>query len=160
MRAVVNTKKHYVQSSLFAVASGAIVNITMAIAQAVPVAGANVVREGSKISAIYCEMWLTSDDAAAGTAIVTLEKLPGSATVMTAADSAALDTYDNKKNIFHCQMGLTPSNVQYPMASVKGWFRIPKSKQRMGAEDSLVLNIHGQSNGLAACGFFTYKEQY
>ncbi len=159
MRPVINTEKHYLQVSLGTVASGAITAITLAQAVAAPTTLAQV-REGAVISAIYIEMWITGDDAVQGTSIVTLEKLPGSATAMTTTESAALGAYDNKKNVFFTQMGLTPPNTQYPMASVKGWFKIPKGKQRFGLEDSLVLNIHGQSDGVTFCGFATYKEQY
>ncbi len=159
---MVNTEKHYFQQSLATVASGAITNIKLIEAVAAPGATEpDEVREGAKISAIYIEMWLHSDDAASGTAIVTIEKLSGAANDnMTAAESASLNGYDNKKNVFFTQMGLIGSNVTYPMASVKGWFKIPKSKQRFGLQDRLMLNIHGQSNGLSLCGFATFKEQY
>ncbi len=160
MRPIIHTEKHYVQSSLFAVASGAITQVIIASAIAAAPSAANAVREGSTISAVYVEMWLTSDDAAAGTVIVTLEKLPGSAPAMTTTESAALASYDNKKNVLHTQMGLLGPNVQVPIAVIKGWFKIPKGKRRMGLEDSIVLNIFGQSNGVSGCGFFTYKEQY
>ncbi len=150
-----------VQTSLATVASGAITNITFAQgSQAGVGAVATTVREGSKISAVYVEMWVTSDDAASGTAIITLEKRPGGVVAMTAANSAALDAYNNKKNILHTMMGLIPPNVQYPMAALKGWFKIPKGKQRFGINDRLVLNIHGQSNGMQFCGVTIYKEQY
>ncbi len=158
MRPVINTEKHYVQSSLFAVASGALTQIVIAFADSGT--AATSVRQGSVISAVYVEMWLTSDDAAAGSVICTLEKSPGSGAVMTVAESAALFSYDNKKNVLHTQMGLLGPNVQVPIAVIKGWFKIPKSKRRFGLEDALVLNIHGQSNGVSGCGFFTYKEQY
>ncbi len=106
-------------------------------------------------------MWLQSQDSSLATSIVTLEKLPGSNNSgMTAADSAALGAYDNKKNVLHTQMGLLPNNVGYPMATIKGWFKIPKGKQRMGFEDRLMLNVHAQSSGISGCGFFLYKEQY
>ncbi len=163
MRPVVNTRKHIVQQSLAAVASGAITNIVLVNCQQdVDVAVASEVREGSKVTAIYVEMWISSDDAASGTAIVTLEKVPGAGgtSTMTAAESAALNDYDNKKNVFYTMMGLTPSNVQYPQAAIRGWIKIPKSKQRFGLEDRIILNVHGQSNGLALCGFAIYKEQY
>ncbi len=159
MRPRVNTNKHIVQKSLFAIASGAIVNSIIANAVAAPTAPDHV-REGAIISAVYIEMWLTSDDAAAGTAIVTLEKLPGSSAVMTTTEAATLDTYTNKKNVFHTQMGLLPSNVTYPMATIKGWIKIPKGKQRFTTNDSLILNIFAQSNGVSACGFYLFKEQY
>ncbi len=160
MRPVVNTEKHVPQFSLFAIAAGAISNLALAAAVAVPSVAVHV-REGAKISAVYVEMWVTSDDAAAGTVIFTLEKVPGTQTVlMTAAQSAVLNDYPNKKNILHTQMGLIGSNVQYPMAVIKGWIKVPKSKQRFGLNDRLHLNIHAQSNGIAACGFALYKEQY
>ncbi len=161
MRPTIHTEKHMVQSSLFAVASGALTNVIIASASQDPTkTAANAIREGSTVSAVYVEMWLTSDDTAAGTAIVTLERVPGGVTAMTAAESAALDSYNNKKNIFHTFMGLLGPNTQVPMASIKGWIKIPKGKQRFGISDRLILNVHGQSNGLAACGFFVYKEQY
>ncbi len=159
MRPTINTEKHYVQFSLFAVGSGALVSQLIAAGNAVPV-GATQVREGAKISAVYLEFWATSDDAAAGTCINTLEILPGNATTMTAAESAALDSYDNKRNILHTQMGLLGPNVQYPMALVKGWFKIPKGKQRFGKGVRLRFNLHGQSNGMSVCGFAIYKEQF
>ncbi len=159
MRPVVNTEKHFDQHSLFAVGSGAIVNQVVLTAVAVP-ASATQIREGAKVSAVYVEMWLSSDDAASGTAICTLEKLDGGKALMTTGNSGALNDYVNKKNIFHTQMGLLPSNVQYPMAVVKGWIKIPKNKQRFGLGDRLMFNIFGQSNGVAGCGFFLYKEQY
>ncbi len=161
MRPRVHVEKHIVQNSLFAVASGAITTLGIARAKQTVVQTTDThVREGAIISAVFIEMWLTSDDAAAGTVIVTLEKRPSGLTGMTTTEAAALNSYDNKKNILHTQMGLLPSNVDYPMAVVKGWFKIPKGKQRMGLEDQLVLNIFAQSNGIAGCGFMTYKEQY
>ena len=159
MRPRINTEKHYVQHSQFAVAAGAITNLVIASAKAIPTA-ANHVREGAVISAVYIEMWLVSDDASFSTSIVTLEKLPGVGATMTAAEAALLNDYQNKKNIFYTQMGLTPGNAQYPLATIRGWFKVPKGKQRMGLDDALVLNILGQSDGLAGCGFMTYKEQF
>ncbi len=159
MRPVVNTEKHYLQVSLATVASGSITPITLVFAEAVPTAVSSV-REGAKISAIYIELWVTGDDAVQSSGIITLEKRNGTAVAMTAAQSASLGTYVNKKNVFFTQMGLFPSNTTYPMASIKGWFKIPKSKQRFGLNDVLVINVHGQSDGLQFCGFSTYKEQY
>ncbi len=159
MRPVVNTEKHISQRSLFTVAAGAIDNFNFAITNAAPT-GAVQVREGAKISAVYVEMWVTSDDAALGTIITTLEKLVGSSTNMGTGESASLNTYDNKKNILYTQMGLIGNDVTYPMAVIKGWIKIPKSKQRFSLGDRLTLNIHAQSNGISGCGFVIYKEQY
>ncbi len=161
MRPMVHTEKHVVQNSLFAVASGALTSLTIADAKQEPVAAtAQDVREGCTISAVYAEIWLSSDDAASGTAICTLERRPGGVNTMTAAESAALNSYNNKKNVLYTFQGLLPSNVQYPMASIKGWIKIPKGKQRFGIGDKMVFNVHGQSNGVVGCGFFIFKEQY
>ncbi len=162
MRPVINTKKHIVQFSLSAVAAGAVSNSTLAFALADPVATvATDITEGAKIAAVYIEMWVQSDDAALGTVIVALEKTPGGTNIpANASDMAALNSYDNKKNILHTQMGLIPNNVTYPMNVIKGWFKIPKGKQRFGLEDGLFLNILAQSNGLSFCGFALYKEQF
>ncbi len=159
MRPRVNTVKHYVQTSLATIASGAILNVKLADAVAAPTAD-NEVREGAIISAIYVEMWIQTDDTALGSSIITLEKLVGPASPMTAADLADLGSYDNKKNILYTQMGLTPTSIQFPMATIRGWFKIPKGKQRFGLRDRLELNILAQSNGLSICGFSTFKEQY
>ncbi len=160
MRPVVNTQKHYIQTSLATVASGALLSILLSVAVDIRTAANNAVVTGAKISAVYLEYWIQSDDGALGSSIVTFEKVPGAGNTMTAAESASLQAYDNKKNIFYTQMGLTPNNVTYPMASIRGWFKIPKSKQRQGLDDQLRVNIHAQSNGLNVCGFATYKEQY
>ncbi len=161
MKPVINTEKHIVQVSLNTVTAGNILNLVWANAVAVPTAVLTEVREGCIIKAIYLEMWITSNDSSSSTGIVTLEKVEGAdATLMTTGESAGLGSYNNKKNIFHTQMGLVPPNTQHPLASVKGWFKIPKGKQRFGLGDRIVLNVHGQSNSLQMCGFGLYKEQY
>ncbi len=159
MKPVITTEKHIVQFSLASVASGAITSLVLVNAVAAP-STVPEVREGSIVSAIYIEMWVHSDDATSGSVITTLEKIGQGAASMAAGESASLNSYPNKKNIFHTQMGLIGSQTTYPMAVVKGWFKIPKGKRRFGLNDRLNLNIHGQSNGLVLCGFCTYKEQY
>ncbi len=161
MRPMVHTEKHINQFSLFTVASGAIVVLNIAKGEATPLATDPAdVREGCTIASVFVELWITTDDATAGSSIVTIEKRVSGLGSMAAGDSAALNVYDNKKNVFHTQMGLTPGNTQYPMATIKGWFKIPKGKQRFGLGDKLVINVHGQSNGLNGCGFVVFKEQY
>ena len=161
MRPRVHTEKHIVQRSLFAIVTGTISNIALARSVSTPAAASILdVREGCIITAVYVEMWVTSDDNAAGTVITTLEKVPSNAPSMTAADSADLNGYQNKNNILYTQMGLIPNNDTYPMVVIRGWFKIPKGKQRFALGDELVLNVHAQSNGISACGTILYKEQY
>ncbi len=159
MRPIVNSIKHYVQNSLFTIASGAVSNrIIIDAVRVAAASGVSEVVEGSVIKAVYLEFWVITDDAASGTVITTLEKIPADAGSPTAADMASLDGYTNKKNIFYTQMGLISPNVQYPTNVIKGWFKIPKGKQRFGLGDELRLNILAQSNGISACGFATFKE--
>ena len=161
MRPRVNTEKHYVQVSLATVAAGAILNTKLVEGIAASAVDAVSVREGAIVSAVYVEMWIQTDDAALGSSIITLEKLSGASdTNMTTTESAALNSYDNKKHVFYTQMGLTPPATQFPMVTIRGWFKIPKGLQRFGLQDRIMLNVHAQSNGLSICGFATYKEQY
>ncbi len=161
MRPRVHTRKHYVQQSIANVAASAIAQFK--IVEAVQDVGVGTVPfeviEGAVISAVYCEIWITSGDAAQATAIVTLEKLQAGATNMTTTESGLLNSYDNKKNVFYTFMGLVAPNVQVATPSIRAWMKIPKSKQRFGLGDKFVLNVHGQSNDVNLCGFFTFKEQ-
>ncbi len=159
MKNIINSEKHYVQYSLSAITSGSVANNNLCAA--VPVISKNLVfevEEGSLVKAVYLEFWVTSDDATQGSAIWALEKVQSGTAPMNAAEIAALNSYDNKKNVLHVGMGLIPTNVDYPMNLVKGWFKIPKGKQRMGIGDELQFSILAQSNGVSYCGFSTYKE--
>ncbi len=120
----------------------------------------NEIREGAKISAIYLEYWISSNDAAQGSALVTLEKIQADAPDMTFANHQALYSYKNKKNILYTFMGLVNPNVGVAMPIVRGWFKIPKSKQRFGLGDQLVVNYSGISSAINVCGFCIFKEQY
>ncbi len=160
MKPVINSEKHMIQISLTTLTSGNILNLVFATAVAVPATTLTEIREGSIIKAIWLELWIAVNADSMGTAIVTLEKLDGGKSLMTSGQSAGLGSYDNKKNVLHTQMGLTPGNSQYPMASLKGWFKIPKGKQRFGLGDRIVVNVHGQSSSLQMCGIGIYKEQY
>lgn len=131
----------------------------MAFSVAAPSAS-NEVREGCTISAVFVEMWVTSDDSAQGSTVVSLEKRPSLSPQMTYAQSQALNSYSNKRNVFFTSQGLTPPNVQSGIPFIRQWFKIPKGKQRMGLGDLITLNISGITNGANYCGFFTFKEQF
>ncbi len=161
MRPRINTVKHIVQDSLFTVAGGGITPRLQC--QAVNVTAANnpnEVREGAIISAVYLEYWVTSDDTNMSTVVVTLEKKNVNQTAMTVGASAALHSYDNKKNILAIHQGLFNANPGVAQSVFREWIKIPKSKQRFGLGDQLVINFFAQTIGLNACGFTLYKEQY
>ncbi len=160
MRPVVNTDKHYVQVSVTSVGLGALLATVFANAVQDATSSATEVREGAKISAVFIEMWITSDDAAQGSVSVSVEKRTGNSPTMTFAQSQALYSFPNKKNIMYHTQGLTSPNVQSGIPFIRQWFKIPKSKQRFGLGDNLTLNVSGITNGAVICGFFTYKEQF
>ncbi len=162
MKAPIHSVKHFTQMSLFTVTPAATL-VTKTVFEAVQATLANLnaeIREGAIVKAVWLELWLQSDDTSSSTFNVTIEKVPGSGGSMDFAESQSLFTYENKKNIFYTTQGLVGPNDEFPLNAFKGWIKIPKSKQRMGLGDKIVLNISAISNGLSACGILIFKEYY
>ncbi len=160
MRPIIHATKHYVQQTRSQVGTVSIQVLDIALSVESTTANAvDEVSEGVQIRAVYVEMWLL-DTANDGSFVVTLEKRPGGVNAQTFASSNSLGTYANKKNILYCTQGLSPNNgVGNPIPIIRDWFKIPKSEQRFGLADKLVLNITNNGlNDLEFCGFFTYKE--
>ncbi len=159
MRPRVNTKKHIVQQGINAITAGTIKNLLLARAVAAP-SGSTQVTEGSIITAIFIEMWYLATSSQPGSVTVTLEKRIGSMAAMSFTNSATLDAYTNKKNILYTTQGITPDSNGNPIPLLRQWLKIPKGKQRFGLEDSLILNISANVEGLTECGVAIYKEQF
>ncbi len=160
MRPMVITRKYYSQLPLSVIAAGGVININFVDSVAVLAKNTPVeVEEGSRVSAIYFEIWIKTNDAAAGTAVGIIEKQIASSVDPAAGNMGALDTYPNKKNILFTFMGLTNPALGVSMPMIKGWLKIPKSKARMGLGDKIVMSIFSQTGTLQVCGFCTYKEQ-
>ncbi len=160
VRPVVHSVKHYVQHSFGQVATVATNNILLAHAVESTVANlVNEVAEGTLIKAVFIELWVmdTGND---GSCIVTVMKTPIDNAGPTHGQMNALGVYTNKKNIFYTTQGLTPNDgIGNPRIAFKGWIKIPKSKQRFGLGDKLLLCIANNSlNDMDFCGFSTYKE--
>ncbi len=161
VRPTVNSTKHYVQTSLATVTAAAVLDIGIATAVNAPSANlAGEVREGCVIKAVFIEMWVRTNDTSAGTALVTLYKRSGGDTSITAAEQAALFTYDNKKNVLYHTQGLTNVNTDSATPFIRQWFKIPKGKQRFGLNDKLSLSIFAQALDQNVCGFMVYKEYF
>ncbi len=140
---------------------GTLVSTTIFEAVQATLANLNAeIREGAIVKAVWLELWITSDDTSQSSFTATVEKLPGSGGSMDFAESQALFSYENKKNILYTTQGLTGPFDEYPQMIFKGWIKIPKGKQRFGLGDSLRLNISAISNGLTACGIVIFKEYY
>ncbi len=161
MRPVINTSKRYNQYTITTIALGSIGQEFVVKSVAAPNAAVtSEVREGSKVSAVYIEMWIGSDDATVSSFNFSVEKIPGNGAFMTTAQASLLNTYPNKKNILYTAQGLIPPTNQSAIPVIRQWIKIPKSKQRMGLDDRIVLNMKAISNGINYCGFSLFKEQY
>ncbi len=162
VRSMVNSVKHYVQISLETVVAGAVDSIVISkavVANAVNTA--SEVREGCSIKAVYAEMWVRTGSVSEGSIVAILEKLPGvHAANPTAAEMAALFSYENKKNILYTTQGLTNDENNNAIAMYKGWIKIPKGKQRQGLNDQIKWHTFAQALDQIICGFFLYKEYY
>ncbi len=163
MRATINSTKHYVQVSLATILGGAA--LTTTIAQAVELGNVSAgsqfeVRAGAVIKAVFIEIWVRSSELSPGTALLSLVKTPTNQG-MTFAEQVGLHTYDNKKNVLYHTQGLTNDTDAQAIPFMRGWFKIPKGKQRFGLGDKLILNISSQAAiDNVICGFMTYKEYF
>ncbi len=155
----ITTEKHYTNFSPITVATAGINNSSVAIAVSVADKNtSNEVAEGNIVKAVFIERWLTSDDTAQSSFVLSVEKLENLGDLMTFAQSIAMNTYTNKKNILYVTEGLVAPSVQNPSPVIRQWIAIPKGKQRMGFGDRIIVNISGISNGITFCGFNTFKE--
>ncbi len=148
-------------NSFTAAATGA--NTVVVIAQSVDSAvntGATEVERGCKIFRIWVELWVYSS--AATTVGVTtgidmyIIKNPGDN--LTVPNPGSVGTSNEKKFVFKTFKGLIGARTEgTPPYTFRGWVKIPKIYQRMGADDKLQLVI--RPTGLAAlvCNNFIYK---
>ncbi len=160
MRAPIHSVKHYRQMSRTTVATT--VTSVESIALTVAIQDVNLeneVAEGSVLKAVYIELWAL-DSANDGSNVICLVKNAQNEVGLTTAQMNSLFTYDGKKNILFVSQGLSSNNgVGNPINIMRGWYKIPKSKQRFGLGDRLNLCITNNGpNTLEYCGFATYKE--
>jgi len=160
VRPVVHSIKHYVQLPISQITTG--VREVLPIARAMERSDVNTaseIAEGSIIKACYFEMWL-QNEGTLGEFIMTITKDIEDATGPTFTEQAALFSYTNKKNVLYTTQGLTSNDgVSGPVNIIRGWIKIPKSKQRFGLGDKINMNISNvSSNDLVRCGFALFKE--
>ncbi len=160
VRPMVHSVKHYVQFPIDQISTGT--RQINTVCNAVEISQKNVaseVTEGSTVKAIYFELWL-QNEGTLGEFIMTITKDPETATGPTFNEQAALFTYSNKKNVLYTTQGLTSNDgVSGPVNVIRGWVKIPKSKQRFGLGDSIHMNISNVSaNDLVRCGITIFKE--
>ncbi len=163
MKPIVQTRKHIFQISQSTVAQAINVNNNFITA----IEGArtlpNHVAEGANVKACYVEIWLSQDSATiVGSYTIVLYKNPGGNATISTTNMAALHDYDNKKNIFFTGQGLLTPNDGGQVPAMRGWYKIPKGKQRFGLGDSMsvaIRNNNATALDINFCGVIVYKEQ-
>ncbi len=160
MRAPIHSVKHYKQMSRSTVTTVTVKNERLIIAVQSTLANLeDEVREGAIVKAVYVELWLL-DSSNDGSFVLTIGKDTANSQGPTFGEMNTLFNYVEKKGIFYTSQGLTQNDgVTSAVPIVRGWFKIPKSKQRFGLGDTLNLNIANNGAGtIEYCGFATYKE--
>ncbi len=163
MRPIIKTKKHIFQISQSTVAQAVIANSDFLFAIEGPSTTPDQVNEGAIVRACYVELWLSQDSASViGSYTVALYKDPGGTNPATTANMAALHDYTNKKNLFFTAQGLLTPNDGGQVPVMRGWYKIPKGKQRFGLGDRMRITI--RNNNVTAvdinfCGLVIFKEQ-
>ncbi len=162
MRAPIHSKKHIFQVSQSVVTQGLVGNTVIVQAIEGPSTAPHQVVEGALVKACYVEMWVGID---AGTAIGSytwvLAKDPSGSSGMTTTNMAALHDYPNKKNILFTAQGLLAPETGGVIPVIRGWYKIPKGKQRFGLGDILRLSIRNNNSAdidIHFCGLAIYKE--
>ncbi len=159
MRPVIHSEKHYVQISRSTVTTVTRNFEDLILVKSVPSTAVDEVTEGAIVKAVFIELWVINQGND-GSHVVVISKIPQNVTGPTFVEMNALGQYPNKKNILFTQQGLDPNDgLTQPMNIIRGWVKIPKSKQRFGLGDSLRITIANNSaQDLFYCGFATYKE--
>jgi len=160
LRPIIHSRKHYVQTSLATIVAGAKSDVDLVTGLEAGTQGAvNAVTEGALVKAVYIEEWLRSPEATPGSFIGCLYKNVGGSTPFTTVELAGMGDAENKKNVLYFTQGLVNDTNSIATPLTKGWFKIPKSKQRFGLGDRLIWAIFAQGAiDLVRCGFATYKE--
>ncbi len=162
MKAPIKSKKHIFQISLSNVSQGLVVSTIFIDAIESTSTVPQQIEEGALVKACYVEYWVANESASVvGSYTITLEKLNGPASNPTTAQMAALHDYVNKKNIFFTSQALVPVEDAGVIPVMRGWYKIPKGKQRFGLNDRMAITIrnnNGTAVDLRFCGFVIFKE--
>ncbi len=162
MRAPIKSKKHIFQISQSTVAQAAVAVTVFADADEPTSTTPQGIEEGALVKACYVEFWVSQDSASVvGSYTVILCKLTSGSAQPTNTNLAALHDYNNKKNIFFSGQGLLTPNDGGQVPVIRGWYKIPKGKQRFGLNDRLcvaIRNNNATAIDINFCGLAIYKE--
>ncbi len=162
MRPIIKSKKHVFQISQSTVGQALVANAVLVDAVEGTSSTPEAVEEGAIVKSCYVEFWVSQDSASVvGSYTIILYKDPNSNNGATTSNMAALHDYPNKKNILFTAQGLLTPNDGGQVPVLRGWYKIPKGKQRFGLSDRLLITI--RNNNVTAidinfCGLAIYKE--
>ncbi len=162
MRPIIHSKKHISQLSQFTIAQSAVDSQVLVIAQEAVSTTPSAIEVGAIVKAVFIELWLgNASTSVVGSYTTILHKNPGGNAVATAANLAALHDFDNKKNILFTSQALVPPTDGGQVMVMRGWYKIPKGKQRFGLGDRLDLvtrNNNATAVDINGCGLAVFKE--
>ncbi len=158
MRPIINSKKHYVQTT-FTTATTLTTNTELLLFAKETPTSPNEVQEGAIVKALFWELWVLGSSQDAFFTLI-FAKYAGGQNSPTFTEMTLLNDWDNKKNILFTSQGLAPNESgANPVPIFRGWIKIPKGKQRMGLGDSIKFEIASRgASDINYCGFATYKE--
>ncbi len=160
VRPMVHSEKHIIQTSIVTAEAGTLETVDLIEGVAVVNKdAAHEVEEGSTIKAVYIEYWVRSSEISPGSGQAIVYKTSADQGTVTLAEMAALNGWNNKKNILYTTQGLY--NDQDADATLIGrfWIKIPKGKQRFGLGDKLKFTLSAAGAiDLVLCGLAIYKE--
>ncbi len=162
MKPVIKSKKHIFQISQGTTAQAAVSNFILATSIEGAPSTPDHIAEGALVKACYIELWVSQDSASTvGSYTVIVYKDPSGTNAATTGQMAALHDYANKKNILFTGQGLLTPNDGGQVPVLRGWYKIPKGKQRFGLSDRLIITL--RNNNLTAidvnhCGVAIFKE--
>jgi len=158
MRALVNSRKHIVQTTLNTVGNAAAFPIVLVEAkQGADESAAPEVSPGAVVKAVYLEYWLLAAMQQPSTMTMIVEKIENGAASATAGFMGQLHTYPNKKNILETHQGIIGDANSNPVPVFRGWIKIPKGKQRFGLGDRLVVSTRSITEDTTICGLAIFK---
>ncbi len=157
---VINSNKNVVNS--FTAADDRVkTSVSIADAQdSATLAVTQDVERGCVIKAIWIEFWITATelfaDAITNGIDLYLFKNPGQN--LTSPIPGTIGSSNEKKFIFKTWKGITGARSQgFPPYSWKGWVRVPKRYQRMGANDRWQIILQATGSNILFCSNFVYK---
>ncbi len=162
MKPIIHSRKHYNQISQSTVGQAAVVDTILFQSIEGHSTVPSHILEGANVKACYLEFWVSQDSASVvGSYTAILYVNPGNTPIVTTAQMAALHDYANKKNVLETHQGLLTPNDGGQVPIFRGWYKIPKGKQRFGLQTSLNVAIRNNNStaiDINFCGIAVFKE--